>query len=144
MTQTKKFPSQCTGHLERRPEFRSVLAGVKHTVINGFGSLKPTLSTCLPPCKQVVAKPKFIAAGELNANQSFVGLYFDSKIVKRLIHPAYGLTDLIVEIGSSLGLWLGLSAIGIFDAAALAFGKLAKWLGKSLGQCGRETRNKRT
>ena len=28
---------------------------------------------------------------------------------------AYGFDDLLVEIGSSLGLWLGLSVVGIFD-----------------------------
>ena len=30
-------------------------------------------------------------------------------------HKAYSLFDLIVDIGSSLGLWIGLSALGVFD-----------------------------
>ena len=39
-------------------------------------------------------------------------LYFEStvKITKHII--AYGIFDLIVEIGSSLGLWIGPSALG--------------------------------
>ena len=28
---------------------------------------------------------------------------------------AYGFFDLVVEVGSSLGLWIGLSALGVFD-----------------------------
>ena len=30
---------------------------------------------------------------------------------------AYGFFDLIVEVGSSLGLWIGLSALGVLDLA---------------------------
>ena len=30
---------------------------------------------------------------------------------------AYDMFDLVVEVGSSLGLWIGLSAIGLFDLA---------------------------
>ena len=33
---------------------------------------------------------------------------------------AYGVFDLVVEVGSSLGLWVGLSVLGIFDLVLAA------------------------
>ena len=33
---------------------------------------------------------------------------------------AYEVFDLVVEVGSSLGLWVGLSALGIFDLVLAA------------------------
>ena len=37
---------------------------------------------------------------------------------------AYDMGSLLVEIGSSLGLWLGISIIGIFDVLAAAVFKI--------------------
>ena len=37
---------------------------------------------------------------------------------------AYDIGHLLVEIGSSLGLWLGISVIGIFDVLAAALLKI--------------------
>ena len=37
---------------------------------------------------------------------------------------AYDMGHLLVEIGSSLGLWLGISIIGIFDVLAAALLKI--------------------
>ena len=39
---------------------------------------------------------------------------------------AYGFDDLLVEIGSSLGLWLGLSVVGMFDVFVPSFAWLKK------------------
>ena len=41
---------------------------------------------------------------------------------------AYTWFDLITDVGSSLGLWLGLSALGITDLAIDAFKVAKKWL----------------
>ena len=38
-----------------------------------------------------------------------------------MVEEAYGAGDLLVEMGSSLGLWLGISVIGLFDLAAALF-----------------------
>ena len=40
------------------------------------------------------------------------------------IQPAYGLADLLVEVGSCLGLWLGFSVIGLYDLTALGVPRL--------------------
>ena len=47
---------------------------------------------------------------------------------------SYSLDDFVVELGSALGLWLGLSAISFFDLFAVAAGQL-----RAMFQTGIET-----
>ena len=42
-------------------------------------------------------------------------LNFKKTVKVTKYQKAYGLFDLVVEVGSSLGLWIGLSALGVFD-----------------------------
>ena len=44
-----------------------------------------------------------------------VFLSFEKKVKVIWFMEAYGLFDLLVEVGSSLGLWIGLSSLGVFD-----------------------------
>ena len=45
-----------------------------------------------------------------------VGVYLNLYTVKTTRHRfAYGLFELVVDVGSSLGLWIGLSFLGVFD-----------------------------
>ena len=48
---------------------------------------------------------------------SAIFLHFKKTVTATRNMKAYGIFDLIVEIGSSLGLWIGLSALGVFDFA---------------------------
>ena len=45
------------------------------------------------------------------------GIYLNFKKTVKVTkyQKAYGLFDLVVEVGSSLGLWIGISALGVFD-----------------------------
>jgi hypothetical protein len=45
----------------------------------------------------------------------FISLYFDENVVVKTDIVKYGPIDIIVEIGSSLGLWLGLSAVDLLE-----------------------------
>ena len=49
--------------------------------------------------------------------------------VERIV-LAYGFTDLLVEIGSCLGLWLGLSVVGIFDLVLPFVAQICLWTKK--------------
>ena len=60
----------------------------------------------------------------LNAN--FVYLNFYDKITVNKIVVSYDFGTLLVEIGSSLGLWLGLSIVGVYEAVAGALCYLKK------------------
>ena len=42
-------------------------------------------------------------------------IYFKDEVKHIKSIPAYGPLEFIVEVGSSLGLWLGLSIVGVFD-----------------------------
>ena len=53
-------------------------------------------------------------------------LFFTNDVQVERIVLAYGLEDLLVEVGSCLGLWLGLSIVGVFDLAAVAVQLTAK------------------
>ena len=60
---------------------------------------------------------KHAGIGDFQTN--FVNLNFDDSIEEEKIIPAYDLAALLVEVGSSLGLWLGLSVVGVFDILVL-------------------------
>ena len=53
------------------------------------------------------------------------------------IVDAYGPTALLVEVGSALGLWLGLSVVGIFDIVVLVLTK-SRQLGKHISSTAKE------
>ena len=53
-----------------------------------------------------------------------MNLNFKENIELEKIVLAYDATSLLVEVGSCLGLWLGLSVVGMFDICALLFRKI--------------------
>ena len=70
--------------------------------------------SCPRPCKHISVQVTKENTFNTN-NQDFIELHVASKL-KILRHVSnYDGFDLIVEVGSSLGLWIGLSALGIFD-----------------------------
>ena len=56
-------------------------------------------------------------------------LNFDDQVVFTTKQLAYGPSDFLIDIGSSLGLWFGLSVFGISDLGISAF----QWV-KNKGQ----------
>ena len=69
---------------------------------------------CPPPCTEIVAhktmKKEVLVPGKI---EIVLNLRRRVKVSGHML--AYGIFDLVVEVGSSLGLWIGLSALGIFD-----------------------------
>ena len=69
---------------------------------------------CKLPCSQIHLSVKKIKKFGYNNYNSLIMKFDDSvKIIEE--KNGYDLFALMVEVGSSLGLWLGLSAIGVFD-----------------------------
>ena len=52
---------------------------------------------------------------DYDVSSNTVSVYFENSVRVTTNIMAYGMFDLIVDIGSSLGLWIGLSALGILD-----------------------------
>ena len=74
-------------------------------------------TSCLPPCNVVTAHGKFMYIKQGKPSEpSRVEIIFVEDMPVEYIIPAYGFDDLLVEIGSSLGLWLGLSLLGLLHA----------------------------
>ena len=69
---------------------------------------------CLKPCIQLQVNSK-LKSTEYEVMESGISLHFTKTVKVTRYVESYGLFDLVVEVGSSLGLWIGLSALGIFD-----------------------------
>ena len=73
---------------------------------------------CKNPCKKMVNKVSLRAKNDgVISNDAFLTLMFKKivKVEKKVV--AYTWFNFIIDVGSSLGLWLGLSALSIIDQA---------------------------
>ena len=71
--------------------------------------------SCKVPCNKLSVTSKYLSHTEkINGNNSFTLHFYQTVKVSASISQYTGF-DLTVEVGSALGLWLGLSAIGLFD-----------------------------
>ena len=86
-------------------------------------------NVCLKPCKSVQAHSTLTT----KESDSFakVLLNFETTVKVVTYHKAYGLFDLVVEVGSSLGLWIGLSALGVYDLMLMVPVNVQKCLTKT-------------
>ena len=88
---------------------------------------------CEIPCKKMTNLISLRASegGEKVSNNysaAYLELRFKKtvKVEKKIL--SYTGFNFIIDVGSSLGLWLGLSALGITDLALEAFVVVRKWL----------------
>ena len=97
--------------------------------VNSFGAKVYKPDSCLPPCSILTA------ISEQQQKYSFtscvIDFYFDDVGQVQTTVLAYGFDALLVEIGSSLGLWLGLSLVGMYDLLTAVVEKLMKWIAQS-------------
>ena len=90
-----------------------------------YGGVKYQSEHCLPPCTMLTAYTELqqSSSAASGVNYSALYLFFDEIIHVKTTVVAYGPTSLLVEIGSCLGLWLGLSVVGVFDMTITMFEK---------------------
>ena len=109
----------CTGHFMRNTTAKKDLSWWFHFLYerSKMGSSYQSPS-CLPPCKHFsvhsVLQDIKSGSGQTKVLNK-INLFFEDIVHVERIIPAYGITSLLVELGSCLGLWLGLSVVGIFD-----------------------------
>ena len=75
------------------------------------------MTQCQKPCVNIVIALVKIWSKENMPKENRILFY--PKTEEIIVHTAahsYDMFNLIVDLGSSLGLWLGLSALSIFDA----------------------------
>ena len=108
-------------------EYNELLHDIFHRSTKKTGC---EFAACLKPCRQLKVLSKLTEQQRAKSSRN-VYLEFDHN-VKILKHEiAYGMFELIVDVGSSLGLWLGLTFIGMLDG-----------IGKILSLFKRKTYNK--
>ena len=74
-----------------------------------------TLKTCLSPCVRMHFKLNEISHDSNRYNNAALTVKMKDEMIVYTDVYAYDIFNLIVDLGSSLGLWLGLSALSIFD-----------------------------
>ena len=109
--------NQCTGHLTRLPKYQEIEQWLTDVVNDARRGIQYESTRCPLPCNLLTAKNSYLLSGKSNRN--FVFLHLQDYVKVERIVLDYGFTDLLVEIGSCLGLWLGLSVVGIFDVLVL-------------------------
>ena len=70
---------------------------------------------CMPPCKQLIYNVQIVRNAKATYVQNWAQFKFTDVMSIEHETNGYDTFRLIIEIGSSLGLWLGLCIIGIFD-----------------------------
>ena len=108
---------KCTGHLTRLPEYQQMEKWLSNIIQDSWRGVQYKSTKCPLPCNLVIAKTFYLLSGSAIKNE--FGLYIEDDVKVERTVLAYGFTDLLVEIGSCLGLWLGLSVVGIFDILVL-------------------------
>ena len=73
------------------------------------------LELCLPPCLSMSFKLTELGRISTMLNNAAINFRIKDEILVQTNVYAYDVFSLVVDLGSSLGLWLGLSALSIFD-----------------------------
>ena len=106
--------------IRRLPSHQNTIEWLENIVFMSFGGVLYQPENCLPPCTKLTAYAELQRSPVTDFNFTLY-LYFDERFEVKTTMIAYGPESLLVEIGSCLGLWLGLSVIGFFEIAIKAF-----------------------
>ena len=101
----------------------------KYTLDFTFGfwlSGKAHSEKCLKPCKGRFASSKMNYVKD-NMTTPMVYLSFQKEVKVTKYVRSYDLFNLVVDVGSSLGLWIGLSIVDVFDLVLDAGIFISKW-----------------
>ena len=110
-------PSICKGLISPGYEMKNTFETFRQQLWDKvkMSDLVSHTSACRRPCLELRAQARLKTREKSEPNWSVVFLNFQKTVKVTMNKKAYGIFDLLVEIGSSLGLWVGLSALGLFD-----------------------------
>ena len=102
----------------------SVMEQLNHD-IKFLKKLKLTSEECKPSCTQMKVASKMTSYASGNWSGYYFTMLFNDIIKVQKEVTSYDIFSLCVEIGSSLGLWIGLSAMGVFHLIVVEIKKVA-------------------
>ena len=106
----------CNTTLDRKPEHAAILDEASNLYADTLLGYAPAFTNCLLPCIQTSVKVRYFGIYDRPMwNHSRITISFRNKVYMSMMKSAYTKVDLLIEAGSSLGLWLGLSVIGLYD-----------------------------
>ena len=79
------------------------------------------IKSCLPPCQAMSISIERTLYLTKIINYGFINLQTNEVVAYIKDVYSYDIFDLLVDLGSSLGLWLGLSAVSVFDCILALF-----------------------
>ena len=88
---------------------------------------------CKHPCRRMTNKLSAKLSVQYEINGALLLLRFKKRVRVEKKVIVYTWFNFIIDVGSSLGLWLGLSALGITDLAIEGFRVIRKWLRGEFG-----------
>ena len=105
---------QCEGNILNKPRSYLENTTMESLIYKKLIGLDYSLEACKVPCHQMKITSRLLkelaASGRLTLH-----LNFDRRVEKHYSVQNYDAFDFIVEVGSALGLWLGLCVASIFD-----------------------------
>ena len=119
----------CKGRIKLNGSRASDYGAKTFALIDKKLSLYNRYNDCLKPCLEMRAFSRLVKTEYAHGG---ITITFGREIKIHKYRYAYGLFELVIDVGSSLGLWIGLSALGVFDLIlnAMAMGKqrFEQWL----------------
>ena len=109
-------PGTCNGEIElsgnQCSSYFNLIPNLLSTI--HFNDKTEQMDACLKPCLEYSLRIKLRnVGGVFGQQQFFLSFRKKVKVIKHM--KAYDLFDFVVEVGSCLGLWIGFSAISLFD-----------------------------
>ena len=95
---------------------------LSHTFLNFFlGRDLKIFENCLPPCMKMELRMKSTSHITNGKRYTRLSIFMKSQVVISKDTYSYDIFNLMVDMGSALGLWLGLSVMSILDNIIVCF-----------------------
>ena len=115
----------CNTTLIRKPEHQALLDEAVKYYVDSINGYTPVFKNCPVPCLKTRVSVKYYGHYLRPFwNKSRLSISFMERVPQQFMKSAYNEVDLLIEAGSSLGLWLGLSVIGLYDLLIMGLRKV--------------------